>query len=308
MAIVVFGDLREITGDELIALFLQYGTAILKQKRENSAIILMSSVKAAAMAQRDLNDTIQYGIRINVSAELVGFLKELKPDILKECFRFGESNFEVGEFYGDAVLEYRCVCNRNLESVFNRLQFDEKLLTRAEQDYFRFNNWKKKADFIECLIGTLYKKSNRGIKQQSPEELLCNYALIRLLDEIYNQVPATQLQQIDRQIKERQNNANNQKHEIKELRRQEAEKEEVKGRLRPRVKDAVYSLLDMYSSLKVMREAQGLGQNLDLDVVTDIVTTEICDEVNNPELILKLSEDKTELVYVVNQKIFNIVN
>ncbi|KAA6357991.1 MAG: hypothetical protein EZS28_046482, partial [Streblomastix strix] len=38
-----------------------------------------------------------------------GFLKELKPDILKECFRFGESNFEVGEFYGDAVLEYRFV-------------------------------------------------------------------------------------------------------------------------------------------------------------------------------------------------------
>ncbi|KAA6397157.1 MAG: hypothetical protein EZS28_007315 [Streblomastix strix] len=107
MAVVVFGDLLRITDDELIELFTKQGKAELKQKREKSAIIFMSSIKDATLAQQNLNDTIQYGVHINVSAELIGFLKELKPDILKECFNIGMFDFEVGWFHGDAVLENR---------------------------------------------------------------------------------------------------------------------------------------------------------------------------------------------------------
>ncbi|KAA6378804.1 MAG: hypothetical protein EZS28_025669 [Streblomastix strix] len=151
---------------------------------------------------------------------------ELKTEVLKHCFKFGSSEFEVEEFHGDAVLEYRMslaildrqrnlteieltsfrtqsVKNQTLELVFDKLEIYNKVMTKEEQDKFeiarnelnarkRIGNdslkaWKIKADVIECIIGALYQAQSRGTRMPSQDEIQAREALIMLIDEIYLQ-------------------------------------------------------------------------------------------------------------------------
>ncbi|KAA6400856.1 MAG: hypothetical protein EZS28_003615 [Streblomastix strix] len=493
MAIVVFGLPENVSEEQLAALFSLYGKVNLSFKQGNSAIIVMSQVEAAALAQEDLNNKKQFGARINVGVNLAEYLRMLKPVELINCFRFGSPEFEVEEFHGDAVLEFRisllilqrqptlneiernefrriCVKNRTLESIFNTFIQGTNLLNQAERNHISQLRWKMKADTIECIIGTLERKKNLIGRQVTADQALARNTLIMLLDEIYllgqiryrenrrqlwqkmnirlqpppvileqrvewnqqqkqqqqirqrrSESPAPQIaiqydgqnhrpnpksgsqppeispqlnQQVQIQVIPKQNQqipifevpqdnkplpkqnqllqiqpniqpppnpksnriANpkvaprNQKptkieplppalvdkidstiklsrnaqqnqdliqrdqqikndrlkksqndSKIEQLRRKQAEIEQIKPRLLQRVRDIVYSSLDDKELLVKLQQAQIQGQNLDLDFVIDLITDIICDKFGNPELILQLSEDKKELMHIVTQ-------
>ncbi|KAA6366966.1 MAG: hypothetical protein EZS28_037506 [Streblomastix strix] len=62
------------------------------------------------------------------------------------------------------------------------------------------------------------------------------------------------------------------------------------------------------TALTSLQQSQGPDQYLDIDAVTELVTTMMCEEAENPmRLLVRLVRDEGELFRVVTQKIQLII-